>query len=282
MMRRTRTVTVGLAVAAGCLATLVLATSAHAQSGVNCSDFATQAAAEGYYESVGGPGQDPAGLDADHDGVACESLPCPCRSLSPDTDGDGWVDTFDACPTVAARTTNGCPLPPPPPPPPPPIDTDHDGVVDSADACPTVAANTPNGCPPPRPAPLTVYAGRFDLGNGEYSPLGTPQHKPPRVQPYTADFTTAARTSVTGVRWRHWDETKAIGAGTARVNSCQRNCAEGHIVKYSGARVVLYRRLQGDCRGRPAMFYTRARFSWPRKSGLARVTANLVTGCGPS
>jgi excalibur calcium-binding domain-containing protein len=117
MTRMTRTVLVGLAAATGCLATLLLALPTQAQAAVNCSDFSTQAAAQNYYESVGGPGQDPAGLDADHDGIACESLPCPCRSLSADTDGDGWVDQFDACPTVAARTANGCPLPPPPPPP---------------------------------------------------------------------------------------------------------------------------------------------------------------------
>jgi Excalibur calcium-binding domain len=116
------TVLLALGVAAAWATTLLLAQSAHAQAGVNCSNFATQTAAQDYYESVGGPGQDPAGLDADHDGIACESLPCPCRSLSPDTDGDGWVDQFDACPTVAARTANGCPLPPPPPPPPPPMD----------------------------------------------------------------------------------------------------------------------------------------------------------------
>jgi excalibur calcium-binding domain-containing protein len=38
---------------------------------VNCSDFATQAAAQDWFEAHGGPAQDPAGLDADHDGVAC-------------------------------------------------------------------------------------------------------------------------------------------------------------------------------------------------------------------
>jgi len=38
--------------------------------------------------------------------------------------------------------------PPPPPPPPPPPDADGDGVPDANDACPTVAASTSNGCPP--------------------------------------------------------------------------------------------------------------------------------------
>jgi hypothetical protein len=279
MTRMTRTLSLGLSVAMGCLVMLFLALPQQAQAAVNCSDFSTQASAQNYYESVGGPGQDPAGLDADHDGIACESLPCPCRSLSPDTDGDGWVDQYDACPTVSARTSNGCPLPPPPPPPPPPpADTDHDGVVDSADACPTVVGSTPNGCPPPAPPVLTVYAGRFNLGDGDYLPVGTPQRKPPRLRPFSVD----AGTSVVGVRWRHWGQSEALGTGTARVNNCRPTCGHGRIVRYPGARVVLYRRLHGDCRGQAAMFYTSARFSWRDKSGLRRITAKLVTGCGRS
>jgi endonuclease YncB( thermonuclease family) len=41
----------------------------------DCSDFATQAAAEAWLQAYPG---DPDRLDADADGVACESLPCPC------------------------------------------------------------------------------------------------------------------------------------------------------------------------------------------------------------
>ena len=42
---------------------------------VDCPDFATQAAAQGHL--LAHPG-DPDGLDGDHDGVACQTLPCPC------------------------------------------------------------------------------------------------------------------------------------------------------------------------------------------------------------
>lgn len=42
---------------------------------VDCPDFATQAAAQSHL--LAHPG-DPDGLDGDHDGVACETLPCPC------------------------------------------------------------------------------------------------------------------------------------------------------------------------------------------------------------
>lgn len=44
----------------------------------DCSDFSNQAQAQQYLL----PG-DPYGLDADHDGVACESLPCPCSTGEP-------------------------------------------------------------------------------------------------------------------------------------------------------------------------------------------------------
>jgi len=68
-----------------------------------------------------------------------------------DSDGDGIVDTADACPSEAGVATsdpktNGCPLP---------KDSDGDGIVDVEDACPTVAGTKTsdpktNGCPPPK------------------------------------------------------------------------------------------------------------------------------------
>jgi subtilisin family serine protease len=46
----------------------------------------------------------------------------------PDRDGDGFIDTADACPSTAGSAlSNGCP------------DSDRDGVADAADNCPTVA-----------------------------------------------------------------------------------------------------------------------------------------------
>jgi len=43
----------------------------------DCSDFSNQARAQDFFESHN-PGSDPHGLDADGDGIACESNPCPC------------------------------------------------------------------------------------------------------------------------------------------------------------------------------------------------------------
>lgn len=54
-----------------------ITTSASAQDR-DCSDFASQAEAQDFYERAG-PG-DPHRLDADGDGRACDSLPCPCRA----------------------------------------------------------------------------------------------------------------------------------------------------------------------------------------------------------
>lgn len=41
----------------------------------DCSDFSTQAEAQVFFETEGGPQKDYHNLDKDEDGVACESLP---------------------------------------------------------------------------------------------------------------------------------------------------------------------------------------------------------------
>jgi hypothetical protein len=40
----------------------------------DCSDFSSWRAAQKFYKRHGGPKYDPHRLDADHDGIACESL----------------------------------------------------------------------------------------------------------------------------------------------------------------------------------------------------------------
>jgi endonuclease YncB( thermonuclease family) len=122
------------------LATFVLALAPSATAlpasaaDLDCSDFATQASAQNYFLSIGGPSSDPDGLDGDADGVACESNPCPCN--------------YSTTPTT------------PPPPTAPPPDADSDGVPDSTDACPTQPAYTANGCPAPPspPSRMSFYA----------------------------------------------------------------------------------------------------------------------------
>ncbi len=61
-----------------CLLITALPSSASA-AGKNCSDFPNRAAAQAWLDADPG---DPDGLDGDHDGAACESLPCPCPGAS--------------------------------------------------------------------------------------------------------------------------------------------------------------------------------------------------------
>lgn len=48
----------------------------------DCSDFSNQSAAQAFYIAAGGPASDPHQLDGDRNGIACESLPCPCGTAS--------------------------------------------------------------------------------------------------------------------------------------------------------------------------------------------------------
>lgn len=68
------------------------ATAAMQIADKDCSDFATQKAAQEFFLDHGGPQSDPHNLDADSDGVACESNPCPC-STSQGGGGDHGGDS---------------------------------------------------------------------------------------------------------------------------------------------------------------------------------------------
>ncbi|MDQ2621470.1 MAG: thermonuclease family protein [Actinomycetota bacterium] len=62
-----------------CVSIGLVAFAAEAQArDLDCSDFSTQAEAQKHLT----PG-DPHGLDGEGDGVACESLPCPCSKARP-------------------------------------------------------------------------------------------------------------------------------------------------------------------------------------------------------
>lgn len=84
-----------LALTAGALVMTGSAPSQAARADRDCSDFATQAAAQAFFLAHGGPGSDPHRLDYDHDGVACETLPCPC-SYSTGGGGGGAPATAPA------------------------------------------------------------------------------------------------------------------------------------------------------------------------------------------
>ena len=61
---------------------MAINTSAAMAHDKNCSDFRTQKKAQHYFRTHN-PRQDPSGLDADHDGIACEDNPCPCNHHKP-------------------------------------------------------------------------------------------------------------------------------------------------------------------------------------------------------
>jgi hypothetical protein len=104
----------------------------------DCSDFSSQQSAQSFLDA---DKNDPSGLDADADGLACEDNPCPCAPSHPraDSDYDGVLNEIDACPTQYGKPgAGGCP------------DGDSDGVADAADTC-ALVAGVPEfeGCPPP-------------------------------------------------------------------------------------------------------------------------------------
>jgi endonuclease YncB( thermonuclease family) len=79
---RTRAILIPLAATAIAAALYLPLRSGPATAGdKDCSDFANQAQAQQYFDDKGGsPSNNVDKLDADHDGVACEALPCPCAS----------------------------------------------------------------------------------------------------------------------------------------------------------------------------------------------------------
>ncbi len=85
--------------------------------------------------------------DRDGDGIVDSLDACPDQAGPaalngcPDRDGDGIADKDDACPDVAGLAKyKGCPVP----------DTDHDGINDEEDKCPTVPGVARyQGCPIP-------------------------------------------------------------------------------------------------------------------------------------
>jgi endonuclease YncB( thermonuclease family) len=86
-----------MALAIVVLVGMVAVPSASAQDR-DCGHFSDQAAAQAHFIALGGPASDPDRLDGDSDGIACESLPCPCGP-SPAT-----APTVVPTPTATPRT----------------------------------------------------------------------------------------------------------------------------------------------------------------------------------
>ena len=102
----------------------------------------------------------------------------------------------------------------------------------------------------------------------------TPVYKPARIVVTCAD----ANFILQRIRWSSWTATRAVGTGTARVNSCNPDCAAGKFASYP-ARVTLT--LPRQCRaGRPLQFVRIAvTFTGERPAGFPR-TDRFHYGCG--
>lgn len=107
-----------LIVAAGSLALVTTATApahaststsapAHARADRDCSDFPNQAAAQAFYIANGGPASDPHRLDAEGDGIACETLPCPCSTSTGGGGGGGHQPPAAPAKTRVVKVLSG-------------------------------------------------------------------------------------------------------------------------------------------------------------------------------
>jgi hypothetical protein len=66
------------ALAAACIAAFLGSAATATAADKNCSSFDNQKQAQKFFKK-NDPKQDPHYLDADGDGIACETLPCPCK-----------------------------------------------------------------------------------------------------------------------------------------------------------------------------------------------------------
>jgi outer membrane protein OmpA-like peptidoglycan-associated protein len=116
-------------------------------------------------------------LDTDGDGFldpddVCPTVPGVASAKGcPDKDGDTLADADDACPDVAGSVeNNGCP------------DSDEDGLVDGKDRCPTVAGPTVySGCPDGDADTVVDIDDRCPKIPGEFEFQGCPPPPPEEI-----------------------------------------------------------------------------------------------------
>ncbi|HXG36560.1 MAG TPA: excalibur calcium-binding domain-containing protein [Dehalococcoidia bacterium] len=84
------------------LAAVGTAGANHVGDTFNCSDFPNQAAAQAHYRQHP---TDQDNLDQDKDGIACESLPCPCDNIPVGQQQPSPTPTGTATATATATAT---------------------------------------------------------------------------------------------------------------------------------------------------------------------------------
>ncbi|MBZ5710598.1 OmpA family protein [Nannocystis pusilla] len=128
--------------------------------------------------------------DSDGDGYLdskddCPTTPgvaprgCPAAA-EPDSDGDGFLDSVDACPQEPGIAPDGCPE----------KDRDGDGFLDGKDSCPDEPGVAPDGCPIPDkdgdkiPDPDDKCVEQPETVNGYQDADGCPDEVPKKVQKF--------------------------------------------------------------------------------------------------
>jgi subtilisin family serine protease len=177
--------------------------------------------------NVNGEGRpDGCPIDSDGDGVPNSSDNCDFNSnrTQVDTDGDGAgdacdgdddndgrADGLDACPTVYAATSTGCPVAAP-------VDSDGDGFNNASDGCPYEKALTINGCPLPT---VTSLSARVKTRHGSRSVMVSVRSSRPAM----AQMTIQMRKCRPGhCRWaRVTRKTTATVGGRATVTATRLN-----------------------------------------------------------
>jgi hypothetical protein len=100
--------------------------------------------------------------------------------------------------------------------------------------------------------------------------------KPRKVIVTCAD----ANFRVRAITWTSWTRREARGHGTALVNDCEPNCAEGEFHRYP-IRLRAYRpRLEGGCV--PAWLFTRLAWRFPGDKPAGPRRGRIRTNCPPS
>jgi hypothetical protein len=103
------------------------------------------------------------------------------------------------------------------------------------------------------------------------------RYKPRRVIVTCAD----ANFRVRNIRWSSWTRREARGRGTALINDCDPNCAQGTFRRYPIRLRAFRPRLTGGCV--PGSLFTRLGWRFPRRkpAGAARTDRTRLV-CPPS
>lgn len=102
-----RKILIGLVAVAALATPLALASPANAVTDRDCGDFDSQKAAQVFYLKAGGPRVDPHRLDAEGDGIACESNPAPYYYGTHLPDGSGGGQQTSGGRTRVAYVVDG-------------------------------------------------------------------------------------------------------------------------------------------------------------------------------